>query len=331
MYNYSGDIDALQETLLGLYAELAGTVADGVASDSDDVRARDAAYDTLRTRFSMLDEESMKAIPQILPEASAEYGEKGKRKGLPFLTVFGAVVLSFRIETYRSVMAVTHEELRKDTNGRFADFRRKSKGAKTMEELRKMARSEAASISDKKEAKAGRFSIWIHPDFDARQEKVVRKAAEFLTGKDFKIRSQETVGNLKARLQETLAVGYAKGESGKDMAARVRRVLGDTSNAETIAVTEIGSAANHAEYEYARDYRSRYQIDVIKTWRQIPRRNRRKTHASVSGMSLRFSEQFIVDGEAMDGPHSDGASARNVVNCACYLDLETGKSIAEEE
>ena len=59
-------------------------------------------------------------------------------------------------------------------------------------------------------------------------------------------------------------------------------------------------------------------VPFTKTW-VISGNNTRPAHAEMDGMTVDEDEPFIVDGEEMMFPRDDsmGASAGNIINCAC--------------
>ena len=58
----------------------------------------------------------------------------------------------------------------------------------------------------------------------------------------------------------------------------------------------------------------------MKTW-VISGNNTRPAHAIMDGTTIEDTELFIVDGEQMEFPRDDsyGASAGNIINCACTV------------
>ncbi len=329
-YDFTQDVADLVETLSGVYADVADEIVEGVDEDDEE-----KGYRLLASRVDELDNLNIKASPEIEPVSVEMLGgaKTGIQKGLPFSFLMMALLASSKQNTVRNATQQTYDMLRHDTNERTRDFRMASKSANSNAKVFDLARQHMDAIPDKveREIRKGRdaFSIGIGVNFDLKFEEFNRKAREYLFGKDFKITSQNITTNMRERLQATLARGYETGESVKQMTSRVRRVLGEDSNAEMIAVTELAGAANYGEYEFAEEYRQRYGVEIIKTWIQIIRKSMRKTHAAVAGQSLKFEEKFEVGGEEMERPHDPNASASNVVKCGCSLAYETGSARIE--
>ncbi len=323
-YDYSGDIDELEGTLNELYGKLSDDI-----TDIDEVEDPDEVYHALSTQVAQISEFPMKASPDIDHEVAEKFGAK-VTKSLPFLMALGMVVSQGKKDVLQAGVSEMYNTMNSETNKLYQTFRTKSKEMTTNKAVFDYATKNQAGIPDKvviPETEKGRqpFKLNMGVNFDLRFQDFNRKAQDYLFGKDFKITSTNITENLKKRLQETLSTGYQLGGDKASMVQRVRDVLGSKSNANVIATTEIASAANFGEYEFAREYRDKYEVEMVKTWWQMERSNKRKTHASVSGQTLKFAEMFSVDGEPMARPHDPNASSHNVINCGCYLSYETGQ------
>lgn len=82
-----------------------------------------------------------------------------------------------------------------------------------------------------------------------------------------------------------------------------------------IVQTEAMTASSVASYESVKVL----GIPFEKTWVNSGMSNTRDTHAEADGQTVPEDEPFIVGGEMMMYPHDDsmGASAGNIINCAC--------------
>jgi hypothetical protein len=333
-YDYSKDIAELENVLEGLYADVLDDLIGGVEkiSAGSDPENRDKVFRTLTERVSNVGDIPIKASLEVDPEVLNEFGVKGFKKSLPFLLMFTLAVGNAKTNVLRSGVGQLYAAMRVDKNKRSEGFRKGSKQIDTNRKVFDYARGNLSGVPDKvvlEEATGGGrapFSLKIGLNFSLQYQEFNRRARDFLFGKDFQISTSTMTENLKKRLQATLASGYALGDGKETMVNRVKQVLGDRSNASTIAITEIAGAANYGEYEFAKAYREREDVEIIKTWWQLPRTTARKTHKAVAGMSLKFEEKYHVDGEPMERPHDPNASSRNIINCACYLTYDTGKT-----
>jgi SPP1 gp7 family putative phage head morphogenesis protein len=87
--------------------------------------------------------------------------------------------------------------------------------------------------------------------------------------------------------------------------------------ADTIARTEINNAYVNGNYESAQAMGEYGPVE--KMWLATSDARTRPSHRDANGALLPFSEPFVVDGEEMQHPHDDNASAANNVNCRCIL------------
>ena len=331
-YDFRPDVAELAKLLDALYGDVTNEVVNDVPSDDDSIKERDRVYQYLNKQVAEIEGVSTKARQEFDPEVvkNLNLDSRDITNGLPFLLTLSLMIANSKTTALRSGVQQVYEDLSEATNKRYEVFRKKSKDIDTNKSLLQFAERSVASIPTKIQyKKIGDnlpFSIKFSVNFDLQWNQFNRKAYEYLFGKDFKIRTQTITENLKKRLQATLASGYAHGDDRSIMIQRVKSVLGDKSNASMIAVTEVADAANFGEYEFASEYRNRFGIEVIKTWYQLIRANARITHRAVAGTTLKFNERFTVDGEEMSRPHAPGASSRNVINCGCYCEYETGQS-----
>ena len=332
-YDFRPDVAELEKSLGGLYDDVTDDIIEDVPFDKDEVEERDQVYQYLNKQVAEINYVPIKARqeydPEVIKNLNLTNGDVVN--GLPFLLTLGLMIANSKTSALRGGTEQVYKDLSLATDKRYEVFRKKSKGIDSNTSLFPYAERSVASIPTKIQYKQvganPPFSIKFNVNFDAQWSQFNRKAHEYLFGKDFKIKTQTITENLKKRLQSSLASGYANGDDRSTMVSRVKSVLGDKSNASTIAITEVADAANFGEYEFANEYRERFGVEVLKTWYQLIRASARKSHKAVAGTTLKFNERFTVDGEEMMRPHDPGASANNVINCGCYCEYETGQSI----
>lgn len=100
----------------------------------------------------------------------------------------------------------------------------------------------------------------------------------------------------------------------------------DVGRALTIASTEVRTAQSIAEYLVMRDVN--VQKPVKKFWVGVLDDRIRDDHFNAAQFynklnAIGFEEYFIVGGELMKYPRDSGASAKNTINCRCYLSYVT--------
>lgn len=145
----------------------------------------------------------------------------------------------------------------------------------------------------------------------------------------------------RAALRKSLAEGVAQGERPLELVARVREVFGERkANAQTIAVTEAGTAYNAGQLEGFR------QSGVVKykEWLTAEDEMVRGTpggryedsafnHAVADGYRVPLDQPFFVGddtkghGEACMFPGDPQLSAGNRINCRCTMLPVTGEGI----
>lgn len=111
--------------------------------------------------------------------------------------------------------------------------------------------------------------------------------------------------------------GIENGDSEIEIAAAIDAGIGGGSRARTIARTETGTAASYAMQETAQELQDTNGLDMTKTWIAVEDERTRPGHADADGQEVGINDPFVVDGEEMDYPRDEGASAENVINCRC--------------
>lgn len=120
----------------------------------------------------------------------------------------------------------------------------------------------------------------------------------------------------KIALRESIAEGLANSEGLAEITARVRAVFDDRrANAQTIARTETNPA-----YQFA-TASAWDQSGVVegKEWVAVEDDVTREAHREADGQVVGLSEDFTVDGEALEFPGDPSASIGNVANCRCGM------------
>ena len=90
--------------------------------------------------------------------------------------------------------------------------------------------------------------------------------------------------------------------------------------AETIARTEVHSAAMFASEKTAENISATTGLQILKKWVPALDDRTRISHAAmVSHKSIAMDEFFIVGGEKLKRPGDPRGSAGNIINCRCVL------------
>jgi SPP1 gp7 family putative phage head morphogenesis protein len=149
----------------------------------------------------------------------------------------------------------------------------------------------------------GKDDPWISPP---------AKVKAFLATRENRLKNvpQEVFDTIKNQLTE----GIDKGESIKDLAARVRSTFNEigTGRGKTIAMTETTAAYGTARQESMTSAGVQY-----KEWLTSHNANVRPAHAEAEGQVRQIGDPFDVDGEELDYPGDPEGSPENVINCHC--------------
>lgn len=127
----------------------------------------------------------------------------------------------------------------------------------------------------------------------------------------------ETVWN---DISSRTAKAIATGATNEELKIEIER-LGQFSEyrADTIARTETNAAYINGDWAGAQALGEFGPTE--KVWVATFDRRTRETHAEISDTVMLMDEPFDVGGEPMMYPHDPNASAAEVVNCRCYLEL----------
>ncbi len=144
---------------------------------------------------------------------------------------------------------------------------------------------------------------WVSPPVDVKR---------FLAERENKLKDvpQEVWDQIKAQLDE----GVDKGESTKDLSARVRSTFNEIGKkrGDTIATTETAAA-----FGTARQKAMETAGVQFKEWLTSHNKNVRPAHAAAEGQLVAIHEKFTVGGEELSHPGDPAGSPGNVINCHC--------------
>ncbi len=135
-------------------------------------------------------------------------------------------------------------------------------------------------------------------------------------GQDYWEGISDTVRN---QLAAALKAGLDAGESGDQIAARVKDVLGDDASKERatrIARSEVTGSLN-AGAEAARQPLYDAGLVTGKEWICVLDKFTREEHEEANGQVVKPGEKFVVGGEECDFPGDFNLSAAMRVNCRC--------------
>lgn len=147
-----------------------------------------------------------------------------------------------------------------------------------------------------------------------------------LTAEDYlraAVNRLKNVGNLIwTSIKDTLAEGYAAGETTHQLAARVRAVASDVSakRALVIARTEVISAANAASLAQVQ-LGGFTDLECSKRWLATDDEHTREEHRLADGQTVGLSESFFVGGEFLQVPGDPNGRADNVIQCRCTVEF----------
>lgn len=125
-------------------------------------------------------------------------------------------------------------------------------------------------------------------------------------------------------IQNAIESGVIDGVGAAEIAARIRDVSGFTPfRSATVARTETHNAATFGSIETARQAEQDVGIVLLKEWLPTMDNRTRDAHRAMAGKDpIPLNEKFEVDGEMMDRPSDQSASAENVINCRCGMIFE---------
>ena len=169
-----------------------------------------------------------------------------------------------------------------------------------------MSREIRASV--KQEAK---FSSW-----DRMLKKYIdRYAAD---------RAKETAITTQADIKRAIQESFASGDPEETVIRDILTTRGISAyRADTIARTEMASAAMYASTNTALDIQSETQTQLKKYWVPVGDDRTRPAHADMMGSDgIDMNGYFEVGGERMFAPMDESASPEMVINCRCQLTYE---------
>lgn len=93
-------------------------------------------------------------------------------------------------------------------------------------------------------------------------------------------------------------------------------------NAERIARTELGAAANHGAFVGAKST----GLNLNKIWMTALDGRERESHANAHLQTVKMNQPFIVGGSQMNTPNDKSAPAEEVINCRCAVAYRDARS-----
>jgi len=135
-------------------------------------------------------------------------------------------------------------------------------------------------------------------------------------------RLQARRADIVMRIQENVTQGLIKGESYRDMAARLKDEMEkDAAKAYRIVRTEGHRCQIQGEKE-SLDYASNQGVVMKKVWRSSQDERVRDLHAAMDGQVVDYDEDFTApDGARAWGPGLF-AEAHHSINCRCIFTVE---------
>ncbi|MEM7211876.1 MAG: phage portal protein [Pseudomonadota bacterium] len=171
-----------------------------------------------------------------------------------------------------------------------------------------LARAAGEAAEDFAKAQLGQLSVEVSFDVrDPRVEAIIReRAAES---------SKLINGTTRSELQQSLADGFAKGESTDQLVARIREVVRDAGvrRAKMISRTEITRASNFGTNE-ALDLAGVQEREWLATFDD----NVRDRHAELDKQRRGSGQPFEIDGYSAMYPGDFGVGHMDI-NCRCGL------------
>lgn len=120
----------------------------------------------------------------------------------------------------------------------------------------------------------------------------------------------------REQLRNILARGQQEGLGTRAIAKMIRDDFGDVigrARSETIARTEMHSAANAAQYIAA----DSLGVPMQREWIAADDERTRDDHAAASGQTVGMDEPFDVGGEQLMQPGDPSGSPEQIINCRC--------------
>ena len=136
-------------------------------------------------------------------------------------------------------------------------------------------------------------------------------------------RLQRRRGEVVTRVQETLTQGMNRGESYRDMAARIdEELIDDYAKSKRIIRTE-GHRVQEAGKKESLDYANNQGVKMKKTWVSSSDERVRDKHQALDGTTIDYEDDFISPATGGKGPHPGAMnSAEDDINCRCIFIVE---------
>ncbi len=142
--------------------------------------------------------------------------------------------------------------------------------------------------------------------------------------------SGETLKRVRDSLESSLRIGRPIKESAKEVRDIIgytvegKRQKGALARANRIAKTETRRAYNTAQ-NAANNELVKLGVESSEIWRATLDRRTRPYHLAADGQAKGqvVEDKFLVGGEECDHPQDSGLSARNSINCRCYVEYTT--------
>lgn len=125
------------------------------------------------------------------------------------------------------------------------------------------------------------------------------------------------------RIQQTVTQGLVRGESYRDMAARLKDELeADVVKAYRIVRTE-GHRVQEAGKKESLDNAAKQGVVMNKTWRSSKDERVRASHQKMDGQTVPYDQDFENPDTGGKGPHPGAmGTAEDDINCRCIFTVE---------
>jgi len=134
-------------------------------------------------------------------------------------------------------------------------------------------------------------------------------------------RAAQLSAKSRAGIADQIRIGIKKGESQKQIAARIRKHYRSVSpaRAKTIARTEVHAAGNFGVLTAAEET----QIPLYKVWIHTPDGRARDSHIAAEGQRRLLDEPFSIGGYPLQFPgDASAAPPAETINCRCAMRFE---------
>ncbi len=153
---------------------------------------------------------------------------------------------------------------------------------------------------------------------------------DFTIGDKITSLTGETLTKVKDSIESSLRIGRPISETTKEIRDIIgytvegKRQKGALARANRIAKTETRRAYNTAQ-NAANEELKDLGVESVEIWRATLDRRTRPYHLAADGQAKGQVEEnkFYVGGEECDHPQDSSLSARNSINCRCYVEYTT--------